>query len=59
MGDLIAKSKKHRGLTVKHGQVSHQCSNGDGPKSKNAGFFKSHNFALGFIYKRAIVLKLV
>jgi hypothetical protein len=53
------KSRNHRGLTVKHGQLSHQCSNGDGPKRKNAGFFKSHNFALGFICKRAIVLKLV
>jgi hypothetical protein len=59
MGDPVAKSRKHRGLTVKCGQLSHQCSNGDGPKSKNAGFFKSHNFALGFICKRAIVLKLV
>jgi hypothetical protein len=58
-GDLVVKSRKFRGLIVKHGQLSHQCSNGDGPKSKNAGFFKLHNFALGFICRRAIVLKLI
>jgi hypothetical protein len=48
-GDLVVKSRKFRGFTVKHGQLSPQCSNGDGPKSKNAGFFKLHNFALGCI----------
>jgi hypothetical protein len=31
----------------------------DGPKSKSAGFFKIYNFALGFICRRATVLKLI
>jgi hypothetical protein len=33
--DPVVKSRKLRGLTVKHGQLSHQSSNGDGPKSKS------------------------
>jgi hypothetical protein len=31
----VVKSRKPRGLTVKHRQLSHQSSNGDGPKSKS------------------------
>jgi hypothetical protein len=33
--DPDVKSKKLGGLTVKHGQLSHHCSNEDGPKSKS------------------------
>jgi hypothetical protein len=33
--DPVPKSKKLRGLSVKHGQLSHHCSNEDGPKSKS------------------------
>jgi hypothetical protein len=40
-GDLVVKSRKFRGFNVKHGQLSHQCSNGDGPKSKMHGFSSS------------------
>jgi hypothetical protein len=35
-----------------------QCSNSDGPESKSVWFFKIYNFALGFICRRATVLKL-
>jgi hypothetical protein len=33
--DSTVKRRKLRGLTVKHEQLSHHCSNEDGPKSKN------------------------
>jgi hypothetical protein len=33
--DPVVKNRKLRGLTVKHRQLSHQSSNGDGPKSKS------------------------
>jgi hypothetical protein len=33
--DPDVKSRKLGGLTVKHGQLSHHCSNEDGPKSKS------------------------
>jgi hypothetical protein len=33
--DPLVKSRKLRGLTIKHKQLSHQGSNGDGPKSKS------------------------
>jgi hypothetical protein len=35
IGDPAVKSRKLRGLTVKHEQLSHHYSNEDGPKSKN------------------------
>jgi hypothetical protein len=39
LGDSRRKTEgpvaKSRGLTVKHGQLSHHCSNEDGPKSKS------------------------
>jgi hypothetical protein len=33
--DPAVKCRKLKGLTVKHEQLSHHCSNEDGPKSKN------------------------
>jgi hypothetical protein len=33
--DPAVKSRKLRGLIEKHEQLSHYCSNEDGPKSKN------------------------
>jgi hypothetical protein len=33
--DPDVKSRKLGGLTIKHGQLSHHCSNEDGPKSKS------------------------
>jgi hypothetical protein len=41
--------EKNRDLTEKSLQLLNQCSNGDGPKSKSAWFFKLYNFSLRFI----------
>jgi hypothetical protein len=40
-GDLVVKSRKFRGLTVKHGQLSHQCSMEMDPKAKMQDFSSS------------------
>jgi hypothetical protein len=47
--DHFAISEKNRDLPEKNLQISNQCSNGDGPKSKSAWFFKLYNFSLRFI----------